>query len=802
MNEITTTSLLPIGGNTSLVREKTYVGIDFGTSTSVVSIASYDDSNKLIHTKSLRLKQKLSDGTIHSSEIVPSVIAWFNNGILVGEGASQLKYQLKKGKNIWYSFKMELGEDLGAKYYESELRENPQFKIRNPKDAARVFFAYLKFLIYGYCKENNFSTNISYAISIPASFEANQRKDLLEALDANGMNVSKQALIDEPNAAFISYAVSRATEGDPMYLNPDYNSKVLVFDFGGGTCDISILEIGQSANGFFSKNIAISKFTKLGGDDIDRYITYHYLMPRFLAENDKKMEQFRTNEKKQIASALYKIAERLKILINKSLSTLTSDFVIPQIKNSERKEEIESEVVVHTNKGDLRQSHFYLTPKELTETMSVFLKSEWNKTTRIKGEEEYNSVFSPIESAIKKSKISKEEIDYILFIGGSSQSPYIQEALHKYFEDSELLVPANLQTHVSQGAAIHSMLFNGMNKCMIQPISSEPILIITKDDQPKIILPAGTQIPCDTIIVDDLVTSRENQKVVELPICVGNSTKMLFNLKIESSMTCGFPLNTPIQLTIEVNSDKMLIARATCQGVVCHVEPLNPFANKELSTEERIALKAERQANLEAEMNGGVPSKESLEALRRAYEKVGNEFKAAETYELQYELYPNSVSLNNLGVLYHNSGNHFKAAEFFELELKSNPGNAYAHFNLGNTMKFIDNAVYKTHVRKAYELNPNYDVALIEAGRIDKSEGKTNDAQIKFKKAYDILYHKWKTNSLSQCGYGWFTAVAKELGEYDILKQVYASMPTLQGEAYYDKENLSKIRTDLLTSNN
>ena len=113
MNIITTSSFFPAIRNTDLIKGKTYVGIDFGTSTTVVSIASYDEDNNLIHTNSLRLKQKFPDGTIYSSEIVPSVIAWLNKQILVGEGASQLKYQLKSGKNIWYSFKMELGEDLG-----------------------------------------------------------------------------------------------------------------------------------------------------------------------------------------------------------------------------------------------------------------------------------------------------------------------------------------------------------------------------------------------------------------------------------------------------------------------------------------------------------------------------------------------------------------------------------------------------------------------------------------------------------------------------------------------------------------
>ena len=205
MNIITTSSFFPAIRNTDLIKGKTYVGIDFGTSTTVVSIASYDEDNNLIHTNSLRLKQKFPDGTIYSSEIVPSVIAWLNKQILVGEGASQLKYQLKSGKNIWYSFKMELGEDLGAKYYESELRDIPPFNIRNPKDAARVFFAYLKYLVTEYCHKHNLTEDISYAVSIPASFEANQRKDLLDVLMSNEMKVSKQALIDEPNAAFISY---------------------------------------------------------------------------------------------------------------------------------------------------------------------------------------------------------------------------------------------------------------------------------------------------------------------------------------------------------------------------------------------------------------------------------------------------------------------------------------------------------------------------------------------------------------------------------------------------------------------
>ena len=104
--------MLPAVRNTALMRGKTYIGIDFGTSTTVVSIVSYDEYDHKIHTKSLRLPQMLPDGTLYRSEIVPTVIAWLNGCILVGEGASQMKYQLKKGKNIWYSFKVHKVEFL------------------------------------------------------------------------------------------------------------------------------------------------------------------------------------------------------------------------------------------------------------------------------------------------------------------------------------------------------------------------------------------------------------------------------------------------------------------------------------------------------------------------------------------------------------------------------------------------------------------------------------------------------------------------------------------------------------------
>lgn len=789
--------MLPSEPNTQIMNPATYIGIDFGTSTTVVSIATMEDGIEKIKTLPIKLTQRLADGTIYQSEKLPSVIAWYDGKLLVGEGASDLKYTLTKGKNIWFSFKMEIGEDLGAKYYDSEVSNIEGIEIRNPKDCVRVFFMYLNILIKKHCQANGLSDNILYAVSIPASFEANQRKELMEALESNGMSVSKQSLIDEPNAAFISYVSDSEESETPLMISPHYNSKVLVFDFGGGTCDISILEIGKSANGFYSKNVAISKFTKLGGDDIDRYITYQYILPRFLEANDVTAEDFRSKEIQYFATQLYKISERLKILLCKKIANQMYRLEIPDyVKTRNDKETISIPLSIESKKGLLTQQDFYLTVKELSEVMSVFMRHS-RLATKIKRQEDYNNIFMPIESAIKKANIEKSEIDYVLLIGGSAQNPFIQEALKKDFEDSDILVPQDLQTHVSKGAAIHSLLLNGMNKCIIQPITSEPIFVITKDTINKTLIPAGTTIPCDTVVVDDLMPTKDHQEAIELPICVGNANKMLFNLKI--TRDGGFLTSARVTLTLEITADKLLLARADCMGVSCMVEPQNPFANKELTTEERIVLRAERQANLETEKNGGVPSKSCLAALCRAYRDAGNDFKAAETLEQQNELYPNPEDYNAIGVYYSNSGNEDKAIEFYKRALEYNPNNSHANFNLGHTLYYQDLQKSKEYLNRAYKLNPKDPCTNIMLARIDLQEGNESAAKEKFQLAYDVYEQLWKTNSLHRSDYGWFASAAEALGKKDRAYEIRSAEPKIEQTNYYNEENLTQSRTKSLT---
>lgn len=361
-----------------------------------------------------------------------------------------------------------------------------------------------------------------------------------------------------------------------------------------------------------------------------------------------------------------------------------------------------------------------------------------------------------------------------------------------------MLIPQDLQTHVSQGASIHSLLYNGMNKCVIQPITSEAIMVITKDEFNKILVPPGTQIPSDVVIINDLVTTRDHQETIELPICIGSPRKLLYNLCIKSNTSSGFPLNAPVKIALEINADKLLLVEAECMGNKCTIEPQNPFANKELTTEERIVLAAERQANLEAEANDGNPTKRSLMELRNAYMKAGKNFRAAETLELQTELYPDDSKFNEIGLLYSSAGNNEKAIEFYERSWHNDQNSATYNFNLGYSLRNKNRNKYEKLIRKAHELSSEHGPSLVELSRIEKEHGNYEKAKELMQRAYDMYYKQWSTNSLAGSGVSWFAFVAEELGHKELAYQARHSCDKESNDNYYQDDNLTKMRSNLI----
>lgn len=805
--KLSLTSLFPVLTSDKLSEKQsgiyntTFVGIDFGTSTTVVSIAYIGKNEKPIVVKPIELNMRLVDGSTFSSYKIPSVIAWYKNNILIGEGAKKLKYKLKSGKNIWHSFKMELGEDVGCKYPNSELgKGHSVISILNPIDVTSLFFKYLKAQIEKYIKVNNLPTSVEYAISIPASFEANQRKDLIQSIENNGIMMNKQSLIDEPNAAFLSYILYSENNNQPIKIQEDYYPNVLVFDFGAGTCDISILELGQDNNGVYSKNIAISRFEKLGGDDIDKLIAVDVLLPQLLNGSGLSVEDFRTREMKElIIPKLVPAAETLKIQVSEAISLLTSTKAISEFTSANEIISIGKGVEIETSKGLLILEEPKLSFKEFAQIVSVFTKlNETLPAKRIEKELEFISVFTPIKSALKKANLDVEDIDYVLFIGGSSKNPFIQSAIANFFPESEKLIPSDLQAHVSTGAAIHSYIFNGYGKNLIQPITSEPIMLITKDgfrEKVEPIIEAGTVIPSELKSIENLKPQREGQESIEIPICVGSKNKILYNIKLFNPEGKGFKLSDSIKLEFEINADKLLFVRASTPYMQVMVEPLSPFSNKELSTEERIVNKAVRDYNLAVETNGGEPSLDALTQLHRAYKSVGYEFKAAETLEQIHEMFPGKAILNNIGLHYSNAGKKEKAIKFYDLAMQESPS-ATTAFNIAMQYKYSDKEKYKSYVEKAQALNSSHNSSAYALGMIHIEDGEDEKGKKILENAFDRWQKKLDSNNMDSSDYSWFSSCAKALGKNDYAKHILELAPKEDLDKIYNSNNLTQLKQE------
>lgn len=780
---------LPIARSTT---GKTYVGIDFGTSTTVASVAVLSPDGKF-SISPLDIEVKDETGRRSSSQTTPTVIACVGEQPIFGGAAERFKYSLTKDRDIWYSFKMELGEDLGNKYSESVLGDDAPFHVRNPKEAAKFFFFWLKHQIEAAVSKLGYPPEIEYAVTIPASFEANQRKDLVEALKDNGISVKDQVLIDEPNAAFLSYVVDSARRGHPICVPEDQNLNVLVFDYGAGTCDISILEIGKDWRGIYSKNRAISKFDKCGGDDIDRFIAEKYLMPKILKASGKADQNLRIKDRKMIVAKLMKPAELIKIKICENVSLKSTADGLSPLSYSDEEVSIAQTVNFETRIGRLILENPGISYSQFNEAMKTFLNRESSSVSK-HGEDEYNSVFTNIQSALTKANIRKDDIDYVLLIGGSSYNPYLQFGLHCYFSDSDLLIPSNLQTHVSQGAAIHSLLFNAMGLNVINPITSEKILVVLRDGEVRTLIPAGTVIPTGARFSDGLVVPQAGQKIVEVPICVGSKNQILSVLKIRCPRPEGYREDESVKIEILITPDKLLKAGVWIDGERYDIAPVNPFANRELSDAEAAVIKAQRAVNDDASKNKGKAGKKTMVDLAEAYGRSKDYYRQAETMEEINEIFPGAVSNNDLHIAYHNAGQEDKALEYIEKEYQAHPQNATICFNYGLMFRYKDKAKYLGLIKRAHELEPSDPTHMAAYGMALCDQGRSAEGMPLVMKAIEKWKAKLQNNSFWSWEYSWFRSAARTAGMTDLIPQINKAE---KGSANpYENENLLIIKNE------
>lgn len=782
MANLTLDSLLPVKSSRLPAQQHTYIGLDFGTSTTVVSLFEGGESKAVVSP--IPISQKSRSGGVVQDTRIPTCIAFSKkyDELYFGAGAYEARFNplLELGKNVWFEFKTLLGEDVGPRYHNSILDgKEGRLKLETALDATAIFLRKIREEVEKDIEKRGLPSRIMWAVSVPASFEANQRKDLIEALKKAGItNIGESMLIDEPNAAFLSYVDQSARRpGQRPLVVPDGKPiSVLVFDFGAGTCDISILQFQQDDyTGVKSKNVAISHYTEIGGKDIDKMIADKFveeLIP--LESSTPPVAEIPGRVKERLSHQLLRIAEEVKIELCKQVMFHQNDSKDTDIFSLFSTFGVSPEVKDHQNRI-YQLPKVKLTYQGMTELIEKFTTESSEK-----------SIVIPIKSALKSAGLKATDIDYVLFVGGSSKNPWIQTAVKDYFVESEYLFPEDMQTLVSEGAAIHSFYLNGLNHKLINPITGPTIKLRMSNGLMKVLVPSGTEIPFEGQEIDDLKPQRANQEAIELPICLTSDSHILQNLKIEPVGRSGFSLSDRISLKVRITADKTLHVAAKVSSGEAVVTQLNPYSSKALSTRERIAAEGRKRFNQAVRSNAGVPSASAFINLSNALEKAEQRKEAAEMKEEGYYIDRNSINLNSLGVAWHNAGNLSKAKEYYKLAIEQ--GNVYACVNLAILIGWTDPEEYRELLNKAYSINPNSDYVLYSYGELLKRDNNI-EWRNHWKTCLEIYFNRLNSNSLGRYDAEKALIIAKAFNDLPSIALLKEYLSTIPGEDLVFNEN-------------
>lgn len=468
--------VLPPAGRAAIRRVRV-LGIDLGTTNSTVTeactgpqAAGPKDSGGGLST--LEVTQATPEGE-YVHVLVPSVVALQGGRVWVGEGAKRLRGRaaelaLEQNRNLFWDCKNDIG-----------LRKSYHRAPEGFRSASEIGAHVLRFLFSAAAKA---TPPDRVVVTVPASFQAAQRADTLAAAQAAGLPVAEGDLLDEPLAAFLDHA---ARNGLSALGNPGETKHLLVFDFGGGTCDTAVFRVTVPGPGdpLRAATLSVSRYHRLGGGDVDAAIVHQVLLPRLLSENGLAPHDLDFEEKSRaVVPALLGLAESLKVGLCSEIRRLRG---LGRRDAADRSEVVKTQPGVHscrlTDGRTLRLTSPSLSARELDGILAPFLDED---VLYPKGDEYRTtcSVFAPVGDALDRAGLDAKEVDACLLVGGSSLIPQVADAVARRFPGARLLHERSaeaVQSAVARGAALHGLALALTGRGVLEPVTGSAISIRT-----------------------------------------------------------------------------------------------------------------------------------------------------------------------------------------------------------------------------------------------------------------------------------------------------------------------------------
>lgn len=529
------------------------IGIDLGTTNSCVSVMEGNEPVVIPNAEGKRT--------------TPSVIAFVEGGeIKVGDPAK--RQAVTNPTKTVYSIK----RFMGNKYSESknEAERVPYKVVKGDNDTPRVDIdgrlytpQELSAMVLQKMKktaEDYLGQDVSEAvITVPAYFNDSQRQATKEAGEIAGLKVRR--IINEPTAAALAYGLDKKGT----------DQKIVVFDFGGGTHDVSILELGD---GVFEV-LSTDGDTHLGGDDVDEKII-NWLADEFQAEENMDLRKDPMSLQR-----LKEASEKAKIELSSSEQT-----------------EINLPYITATASG----------PKHLVRTLT---RSKFEQLI----DDLVKRTIEPCESALKSAGLSKSDIDQIILVGGSTRIPAVQKAVESFFGKAPSK-GVNPDEVVSLGAAIQGGVLTGdVKDVLLLDVTPLSLGIETMGNVFTKLIEANTTIPTKKSQV--FSTAADNQPSVEIHVLQGERAMAADNKTIGRFHLDGIPpaqRGVPqIEVTFDIDANGIIKVSATDKATG-KSQDIRIEASSGLTEDEIQKMKADAEANAEADKKAAESAKKLNEA--------------------------------------------------------------------------------------------------------------------------------------------------------------------------------------------
>ena len=493
------------------------IGIDLGTTNSCVSVFEGNGKVRIIENA-------------EGARTTPSIVAYTDDQTLVGAPAK--RQAVTNPKNTIFAAKRLIGrrfddaevqKDLKVVPYEITKAPNGDAWVKingrdvSPQEVSAEILKKMKETAESYLGEKVTEA----VITVPAYFNDSQRQATKDAGRIAGLDVKR--IINEPTAAALAFGL------DKVETKQDSERKVAIYDLGGGTFDISIINIATVDGEKQFEVLSTNGDTFLGGEDFDLAIM-NYLVDTFKQEQGIDLKQ-----DVMALQRLKEAAEKAKIELS---STMQTDINLPYITMDATG------------------------PKHMT-----------MKLTRAKFEELVGDLvqktLKPVEEALKDAKLSKSEIDDIVLVGGQTRMPLVQDTLSKFFNGKELRKDVNPDEAVSIGAAIQGSVLSGTtNDVLLLDVTPLSLGLETMGGVMTKLINKNTTIPTNASQV--FSTATDNQNAVTIHVLQGerelakdNKSLGQFNLTDIPPAPRGTP---QIEVTFDIDANGILNVSAKDKG--------------------------------------------------------------------------------------------------------------------------------------------------------------------------------------------------------------------------------------------